>query len=85
MSTEEPDMQSTDIDSLLSDDDDKTYAAMGVAKTIGTVRLFLFCFFLFFGVTKLLYIGGFCCGIVTGDSGAGARSDHTYCDFHTRK
>ena len=31
-----------DVDSLISDgDDDKVYGAMGVAKTIGTVGLFL--------------------------------------------
>jgi hypothetical protein len=37
------DLQNIDVESMLSDqDDDKTYAAMGVAKTIGTVSFILF-------------------------------------------
>jgi hypothetical protein len=41
MTAEDADLQRSDLDPLLSEsDDDKTYAAMGVAKTIGTVRFF---------------------------------------------
>jgi importin-7 len=37
---DETDVQNVDLESLMSDnDDDKTYAAMGVAKTIGTVSI----------------------------------------------
>jgi hypothetical protein len=38
MSQEETDVQNADVESLMSEiDDNKTYAAMGVAKTISTV------------------------------------------------
>jgi hypothetical protein len=41
MSPDEPEGLTVDVESALAEgDDDKTYAAMGVAKTIGTVRPF---------------------------------------------
>ena len=41
LSQEEPQGQNIDLDNAISDvDDDKTFAAMGVAKTISTVRFF---------------------------------------------
>ena len=42
-SADETDGSSIDVDTLMENDagEDKTFAAMGVAKTIGTVRIFL--------------------------------------------
>lgn len=43
---DETDGSSIDADALMENDagEDKTFAAMGVAKTIGTVRIYLFPF-----------------------------------------
>ena len=84
LSQEEPQGQNIDLENAISDgDDDKTFAAMGVAKTISTVRLFLL-------ITMIL-------NLCTGNPGrcfyrefsgyfdTGARDCHSDCSVHAGK